>query len=163
MENKGKTMMIVIIVLLAILIVTIFGVSIYAIKMIQATDDGSSTNTIAQAKNLDQSEIYSFSLTDPIAVNLAVGTDGQEHSASVELGIGIDKTTKESTSFITLMESQEVVIRDTIISVLRNKTVEDLRQRDAQEAIGEEILEKLRAEFNTDLIYDVYFGTFYYN
>ncbi len=164
MENKGNTMMIVIIVLLLVLIITIAGGSVFALKYFKTNQDTSAAKPVTQAKNLEASDIYTFELTDPIAVNLAIGVDGQQHSASVEVGIGIDNSDKKnSPAFITLIESQEVVIRDVVISVLRTKTVEDMSQLDSQEAIKQEILEKLCAEFNTDLIYSVYFGTFYYD
>ncbi len=165
MENKGKTMMIVIIVLLTVLIVTIAGVSIYAFKMLKSSQSNEGGQPeVTQAKDLDASEIYTYQLAQPIAVNLAVGTDGLEHSASVEVGIGIDNSDKKnSPGFITLIESQEVVVRDVVISVLRTKTVDQMSQPDSQEAIKQEILEKLQAEFNSQLVYSVYFGTFYYD
>ncbi len=164
-ENKGKTMMVVIIALLLILIIAIGGVSFLAFKMLKSnTSTVTEVNPITQTKVLQASEIYTYKLSSPIAVNLAVGTDGLQHSASVEVGIGIDNTDKKaSPSFITLIESQEVVVRDVVISVLRTKTVEEMSQLDSQEAIKQEILDKLRAEFNTDLIYSVYFGTYYYD
>lgn len=164
MENKGRAMMIVIIALLTVLILTICGVSFYVLTTIKSSQTPTNTSAVSQGKVLTASEIFTYELTAPIAVNLAVGTDGQQHSASVEVGIGIDNTDKKnSPTFITLIQSQEVVVRDAVISVLRTKTVEEMSQLDSQEAIKQEILEKLRAEFNSDLIYSVYFGTFYYD
>lgn len=165
MENKGKVMMIVIIALLVILLVAIGGVGFLVYRSINAGATGEDLeNAVVQEKVLTAAEIYTYKLADPIAVNLAVGTDGLEHSASVEIGIGIDNTNEdESPTFITLIESQEVVVRDVVISVLRTKTVEQMSQLDSQESIKQEILDKLRAEFNTDLIYAVYFGTYYYD
>lgn len=162
--EKGKAMMIVIIVLLVILLGTIFGVSFYAFKTLNSPEANNTLKPVNSGKVLTPSEIYTYQLASPIAVNLAVGADGSEHSASVEVGIGIDNTDKkESPAFITLIESQEVVVRDVVISVLRSKTIEQMSQPDSQEAIKQEILEKLCMEFNTNLIYDVYFGTFYYD
>lgn len=164
MENKGKIMMIVIIALLLVLIITIVGVSIYAMKALNGGEAEDPTIPTENTKVLDQSQIYTYSLTAPVAVNLAVGSDGQEHSASVEVGIGVDiSDPKLSDPLVALVESQEVVLRDAIISVLRTKTVEELEQVDSQELIKEEILDKLKTEFNTDLIYSVYFGTYYYD
>ncbi len=165
MENKGKAMMIVIIVLLSVLIISIFGVSFYALSIIKSNGNGNeATVDINSGKVLTPAEITTYELAEPIAVNLAAGADGRQHSMSVEVGIGIDNTNKkESPAFLTLIQSQEVVVRDVIISVLRTKTVEEMQQLDSQEAIKQEILDKLRAEFGTDLIYSVYFGTFYYD
>ncbi len=164
MENKGKAMMIIIIVLLSVLIISIFGVSFYALKMLNGNNSNETTVDMNTGRVLTPAEITTYDLASPISVNLATGTDGVRHSMSVEVGIGIDNTDKkESPSFLTLIQSQEVVVRDVIISVLRTKTVEEMQQIDSQEAIKQEILDKLRAEFSTNLIYSVYFGTFYYD
>ncbi len=165
MENKGKAMMIVIIVLLSILIVSIFGVGFFAIKTIKSqASTVESTVNLNQNKVLSAADVFTYELANPIAVNLAVGTDQQQHSASVEIGIGIDNTDKKnSPTFITLIQAQEVVVRDVVISVLRTKTIEEMSSLDSQEMIRQEILEKLRTEFNSELIYSVYFGTFYYD
>lgn len=162
--EKGKTMMIVIIVLLVILIVTIAGVSYYTFKKINTPEDPNAAKTVATGKVLEPIEITVVELADPIAVNLAVGADGAQHSASVEVAIGIDNTDKkESPVVVDLITNQEVVVRDVVISVLRSKNIEQISEPDSQEAIKQEILEKLRLEFNTNLIYNVRFGTFYYD
>ncbi len=164
MENKGKAMMIVIIVLLSILIVSIFGVGFFALRMIGNTATSDAQININQNKVLNAADVLSYELANPIAVNLAVGADKQQHSASIALGIGIDNTDKKnSPTFITLIQAQEVVVRDVVISVLRTKTIEEMRSIDSQELIKQEILERLRTEFNSELIYSVYFGTFYYD
>ncbi len=166
MENKGKAMMIVIIVLLCVLIVSIFGVSFYAFRTFNTNNDNivDSGSNLVNTKVLNPAEITTYQLSAPIAVNLAVGTDGSQHSMSVEVGIGIDNTDKkESPTFLSLVQSQEVVVRDVIISVFRTKTIDEMRAVDSQEAVKQEILDKLRAEFDSNLIYSVYFGTFYYD
>ncbi len=164
MENKGKAMMIVIIVLLSILIISIFGVGFFALNMIKSGPVTETQVNINQNKVLNAADVLSYELKNPIAVNLAVGTDKQQHSASVALGIGIDNTDKKnSPTFTTLIQAQEVVVRDVVISVLRTKTIDEMRSIDSQELIKQEILEKLRTEFNSELIYSVYFGTFYYD
>lgn len=163
--EKGKTMMIAIIVLLVILLATICGVSYVMITTLKSNDATTAgSKPITSGKVLDPAEIYTYQLASPIAINLAVGSDGVQHSASVEIGIGIDNTDKKnSANFITLIQTQEVVVRDVVISVLRSKTIDEMNQPDSQEVIRQEILEKLCVEFNSDLIYDVYFGTFYYD
>lgn len=163
--EKGKTMMIAIIVLLVILLATIGGVSYVMITTLKSGDAAATgTKPITSGKVLNPADIYTYQLASPIAINLAVGSDGVQHSASVEIGLGIDNTDKKnSPAFITLIQTQEVVVRDVVISVLRSKTIEEMNQPDSQEVIRQEILEKLCVEFNTDLIYDVYFGTFYYD
>ncbi len=164
MENKGKAMMIVIIVLLSILIVSIVGVGFFTMKAFKTSATVEKQIDVTQNKVLDAKDVFTYELKNPIAVNLAIGTDQQQHSASVEIGIGIDNTDKKnSPTFITLIQAQEVVVRDVVISVLRTKTIDEMSSLDSQELIRQEILEKLRTEFNSELIYSVYFGTFYYD
>lgn len=153
MENgKNKIMMIAIIVLLVILLVTVSIVSFFVIKNFKSPD----VEEVTQEEPVDKKDIQLFTLSDAIYTNLKVGTDRKEHVIRISASIAVDMSDKkQSEEFYTLITANEVIVKDVIIGILREKTYEDL-QDNAREVLREEILSSLQKEFNSNLIVTVY-------
>ncbi len=165
--EKNKLMMTIIIVLLVILLVAIGGVSFLAYRMLSNQNEGTEqvySNTNTAKKQLTASEIEYVTLENPVSVNLTDSADGSSHSVSVKFDIGIDNTDKKlSPDFIALVNNQKTVIKDVVIGILRSKTLEEMKSTDTQELVKQEVIEKLQLEFDSDLIYNIKFDTFYYD
>ncbi len=154
--EKNKIMMIVIIALLLVLIGTIAGLSMYAMRIL-----GKETAAVPQDDKksavLDQEKQDMVPLGDALYTNLAKSNDNQEHVIRIKLTIAVDNTDKKaSPALVTLLGERTVVIKDVVIGVLRTKTYEELLTMNAQEVLREEILTKLQQEFDTNLIATVY-------
>lgn len=153
--EKNKIMMIVIISLLLVLIGTIVGLSVYAMRFLNKEAEEIPENT--ESVTVEQSEIQLITLPDPISTNLAKGNDTKEHVIRLKVSVAVNMSEKkESPVLLQLLTDRTIVIQDVIIGVLRNKTYEELSATNTQEILREEILTKLQQEFNTNLISTVY-------
>lgn len=159
--EKNKIMMIVIIVLLLVLIGTIAGVSVYAISLINKSSSEAQVNVNSnlQPKELTQNDVVLVEVDDAISTDLLTGLDNKQRAIRLNVSISVDNTDVEnSENLVTLLSERKVVIQDIVLSTVRRKTYDDLKgeDKDAMEILRNEILEKLRAEFNTNLIAYVY-------
>lgn len=155
--GKNKVGIMLIIALLMVLLLTITIGFFFIFKNLKT--DATDTANIVETQSIDVNDIYLFELTDPIYTNLMLGEDNKEHVIKLSLNLGLDysgKKTKESDALATTLSGKMPIIKDCIIEILRSKTYEELRRVDTQAVLKEEILLKLKEEFNTELIIKVY-------
>ncbi len=166
--EKSKPMMIIIIVLLVVLVGIIVGASFYIVSNLNK----GSVNTeqtapptdasLGEPKNLTPDKIDTVNLSQPINTNLLPEKEGESRAVRISLSIGIDNTdSKNSKKFIELLQSREAVIRDTALSVLRNKTASELNAGDSKDILADEILVELQEVFQSELIVKVYISDIY--
>ena len=159
--DKNKIMMISILGLLIVLIVGVALIGVLILRM-PSSDSNNQVNTAQEIDQLSQDEIQTISLSSPITTNLLTDTDGVSHDIKVGLSIGVDMTDgKNSEELILLLSTKEAVIRDIVISILRNTTYKEANRPDGQDVLEEEIKLALQKEFQTDLIVEVNFSEFY--
>ena len=157
--EKSKLLMIIIIALLVLLLGTIVGVSMYALRLFNevGTGDGSGVASGPQVvRILNREDISIVSLGDPITTNLQSGADGRARFAVVSVNVGYDNSVRnESDAFGQLLESQIPLARSVALRCLYGKTFDELRDPDGIAELENEILEMLQQEFNTSLIVEV--------
>jgi flagellar basal body-associated protein FliL len=121
--------------------------------------EGSSTQNAAPESNeaLKLNEIDKVPLSSEITTNLMPGNDGAEHYVKVQLTIGVNNTDKkESPEIVESLTANESITRDIVLSILHNHTYEELRAPEGQELLKDNIKIRLREEYDTHLIYQVY-------
>ena len=151
---KNKMGMILIILLLVILLV-LFAVGFaFLYKAMNKTNEGGEANVTTQ-QVLAIEDITPFSVGEPIVTNLLKGPDNKEHVIKISVNLGVN-TSKEGEALLSTLETQRVVVKDTIVGICSNKTYEELSVSDARTLLKNEILVKMQEVFATDLIVDVY-------
>lgn len=160
--DKSKLMMIVIISLLVLLLATIGVVSVVAINRLgsltsQLESEGNGSNP-GRTDKLTADKVREFSLTDPIPTNLLTGSDGVEHVIRISVTLGINDTdTKKADEIVTMFTDKERILRDLIITVLRDTTYQDLKRPDGFDLMKETLLTRIQEEFNTTMVVSIYF------
>lgn len=158
--EKNKVMMIAIIILLVVLLVTI-GVGFFITFRNLNKDPEAVNEQTTEVAAINQEDIKLFTVVEPIYTNLLTGADNEEHLVKLSISLGIDGTEKkESEKFMTLLTEQEVIVKDVIIGVVKNKTFEDLKKTDAREILKDELLTSLQKQFGSNLIIDIYIYDF---
>ncbi len=151
--EKNKVMLIVIIVLLVLLLGTIVGVTFYAVNVFNSPAE---EEAVEQVEAIQQEDLRLITIADPIYTNLLVGEDNEEHVARISISIGVNGIEDDSETFIAMLTEKEVIIKDVVNGILRNKTYEELKKVEGKEILKDEILDKLRKEFDSNLIVTVY-------
>lgn len=147
--EKNKMMLIIIIVLLVLLlgamafggywIITNLGGDSETVEEVVEEEEDKSLNTL-------------ISIEDSIYTNLLVGEDQKDHLVKMHVTIDVKGGEDESEATVTAINSRLVVVKDILNNILRKKTYEELKKNDGLESLKDEILDKLRKEFNTNLI-----------
>jgi len=154
--DKSKPLMITIIALLVILLGAISFASFYFVRTMEKNASGAS-NTLTQATHLSVDQIEKVSLSSPISTNLLNGKDGVEHYVKINLSVGVNNTDKkESPRMLSSLKSNEMVVRDIVLAILRNQTYEELTNPDGQDLLKDNIKTQLQDEFKSNLIVQVY-------
>ncbi|MBR1443989.1 MAG: flagellar basal body-associated FliL family protein [Firmicutes bacterium] len=154
---KNKVMMIAIIVLLVVLLLTICVGFFLTFRHLSTPPEGEAEVTEEVEDAIDKENLLIYTLDESIYTNLLTGNDGKAHVVRVSVSIGIDNSDEEAgAAFMTKIGDQSVIAKDAILSVLRNKTYDELSRAEAQEVLREEILAGLQKEFNTNEIVTVY-------
>jgi flagellar basal body-associated protein FliL len=73
----------------------------------------------------------------------------------------MDSSGKDDGELITKIKDSEYIIRDVTLTVLRNKTIDEIRDEDSMDIIKQEILTRLQEEFKTNIIYKVYLDNYF--
>lgn len=155
--EKNKVMMIAIIALLVILLITISVGMFFMFKNLGKATNANPEEQTTVVPAVKQEDIKLVTLSDPIYTNLLNGPDEKEHVIRLSLSLGVDCTKeKEGDAFIEMVTAKDVIVKDVIIGVLRNKTFDELKKTDAQEILRDEILTNLQKEFDSNLIVTVY-------
>ena len=148
--------MIVIIALLVVLLGAIGFVSFFVLRTMGGNTQ-SAQGTEAPVTKLTLDQIEKVSLSSPISTNLLSGNDGVEHYVKINLSVGVNNTDKkESPKMVSSLQSNEMVIRDIVLGILRNQTYEDLTVPEGQDLLKDNIKTQLQDEFNSNLIVQVY-------
>lgn len=163
--EKNKIFMFAII---GILFTTLIAVSVALFFTINSLRSFAGANQQASTSevggNIKQENISVFSISDPITANLNTDKSGnEEHMLRISVGLGLDNTQKDFKNLNEQLTEKIPILRHIIIHVIRDKTYEDIHEpnNNAQELIADEILSRLREEFQTNTIIDVYFGEFF--
>lgn len=119
---------------------------------------GQDSEKKAEEEEIDMSKTKIYVVdSDPIIANL--DTQGEDSNriirVSVNLRLADDKILEE---FNTNNSSLQII--DLIITILRNKTMEDVSKPEAKETIKQEIINAVNKNFNTDKVIDLYFDEF---
>jgi len=150
-------MLIIIIVLLFILLGTMAFGAYYVVTSFNATGEEQAQEAEEEdAEPEDKSVNTLIEIGDSIYTNLLVGEDKKEHIAKINLNLDIKGGEDESEATVATVNSRIVVVRDIINNVLRKRTIEDLKKEDGLENFKDEVLDKVRKEFNTNLITNIY-------
>jgi flagellar basal body-associated protein FliL len=157
--EKSKLMMIIIIALLVLLLGTVVGVSLYALKLFNENSDPearAAANQPQVVKNLTREQITSVSLGDPITTNLQKGDDGKSHFAILSVEVGYDNTVKnESDAFGLVLAENIKYARSVALSCIYGRKYEELQDMDGLNELAAEILQKLQEGFNSQMIVEV--------
>ncbi len=160
LDRKNKKMMLTIIGLLVGLLVVIVVVALILLKTVKHTDSNNNSNSVISS-NISIGSLSIVSLTSPISTNLLQGEDNKERAINFSLSLGIANTEKESEDIIKLVKDGEPIVRDVVLSILREKTYQELSKVGAGDLLKNEILTKLQDAFGTNLIVKVYLDDFY--
>lgn len=163
MLEKNKVLMIVIIVLLVVLLSAI-GFLAFSLANFMKTSGMSERggSDVSAASVLTPDDLRIVPLDKPINTNLRIGADNQSHLASISISIAVNNTDKkESPKLIDSLTVNLDVVKDICLSSIRAKTYEELSRLDGKDVLSKEILDKLKDEFKTNLIYTVYITDMY--
>jgi len=142
-------MLIVIIVLLVLLLGAIAFGGYWIVTNLG--DDSETVEEVVEEEE-DKSLNVLIPIGESIYTNLLVGEDQKEHLVKINMSLDVKGGDDESETTVAAINNRLVVVRDIINGVLRKKTFEELKKNDGFEALKDEILDKLRKEFNTNLI-----------
>ncbi len=148
-------MLIIIIVLLVILLGTMAFGGYYLVSSFNSTGE-EQTEEIEEEEESDKSTNTLIEIGDSVYTNLLVGEDKKGHIAKINLNLDVKGGEDGSEELVATMNSRIVVVRDIINSILRKKTYEELNKVDGVENFKDEVLDKVRKEFNSNLILNVY-------
>lgn len=88
---------------------------------------------------------------EEITVNLK---DGDHYlKTEIALGYGLEKD-------LTMIQDNELELRDTIIDILRNKSMKDIMPVEKTDALKDEIKKQLNQHFDQEIITDIYITEF---
>jgi flagellar basal body-associated protein FliL len=159
--EKNKNGIVAIIVILIVMLLALTVGFVYMITLINKTSAGNTQTTKVMAE-YKLEDVAVFALKDSIKANLLpTSSDSKDHMAMITISIGLNTKEKDYKTLSPMLTEKEVIIRDAILKILRNKTYEELNKADAQSMLRAEILNCLQELFNSNTIVDVYFGEFY--
>ena len=154
--EKNKMMFIIIIVLLVILLGAIAFGGFFLYQTANAVNgDAQEVETVEEEKQ-DKSKNTLIDIGEPISTNLLVGEDQKEHIARVSLNLDIKGGEDDSEKVVSSINTRLIVVRDIVNNILRKKTYEELKKNDGMESLKDEILDKVRKEFDTNLVSNIY-------
>lgn len=105
----------------------------------------------------DVSNLAYFKLEQGNPINLAQDGSGEMHVVQYGLTINMDKTAADYSKTMTNLESSTSIIYDMARDIIGRYTYKQVIDVEVQKQIKEEILNSLKATFNTECIYSVSF------
>ncbi len=163
--EKNKLLMIIII---AVLVIVLAGVGfgfVFTISKINEISNNADGSAMIESDDVAVEDLDFVYLEEPVRTNLAPSADGSEHLVSIDIAIALGGKSKDNekeyTQFMEKLNSEQVVIRNTVLRVLRNKTIEELKGVNSEDALSEELLSKLRDVYKNNFIVDIYFGDYF--
>lgn len=115
------------------------------------------TNTEASGSSdipLDKLEVYN--IEEKLTIALQAGSDSKQHYAVVYASLYLNKEHKDYEKYSSGISDQEPLIKSTIVNTVSKYTLEQVR--DNQEDVTNEILEKIRENYNSNFVYKVVFS-----
>ncbi|MCG8500303.1 MAG: flagellar basal body-associated FliL family protein [Firmicutes bacterium] len=149
--SKGNIILLVVIGILLFAIA--FGIGILVFAGGQSATDVVGEDGLPKY-DLEKSVLYAIG-GEPILSNLNTGSVKDKRVIRVKAQLRV-----ADGKFADKLEASDVIIHDTIMSILRKKTPEEVIKPEAKELIKQEIIRELNACFETDKILDVYFQEF---
>lgn len=156
MDKKFK---IFVIIAIAVLGITIAAVSTFVV-LNMAANKGTETEAVTDDKKNSKTKLVIIDLGDAITSNV-YDEIGDQHIARVTISFGANQASKQYKKFSENFGTQNVVIRDQIISSIREQTYEMMSKSDAQAKLGDEIIIRINELLDTDVIEAVYFSDFF--
>lgn len=159
--EKNKKMMMVIIILLVVLLAAVAGISVYGYTILR---NGPAKETppeviVRSEATVENTETLSFST--PLNVNLKNNGTSAEYAISINVTVDIDASDAKDAELIGKIKQSEPAIRDIVITVLRDKTFDEVEGPGATGILKQEILSRIQEKFKTNLIYAVSFGDYF--
>lgn len=153
LDKKFKIFVIVALVALAGLAAT---ATFIAFRVMATSNEVASGST----KSVNREDLVVMSLSDAITSNIQSDKNNY-HMIRVQVAFEVDGKSKEYKTFSEGFSSQEAIIRDAIIRVLRQQTYEMVMREDAQDKVGEQIKTALQELLGTKIIEGVVFADFF--
>lgn len=158
--EKNNKMMIVVIVLLVILLGAMVAGGIIVYNTITSAANSEVQEEQEDVEPEDKSLNTIISIGDAISTNLLVGEDQKEHLAKIDFSLDVKGGEDDSEAVVTAINNRLVSVRDIVNGILRKKTFEELKKNDGLENLKDEILDKIRKEFDTNLVSNIYISSF---
>lgn len=108
---------------------------------------------------MDQLETVKIANGDSLTINLKSDDDKKSY-AKISISLAVDKKNKGYKKGLESITANEDIIKNEIIKIISNYTVEDMR--DGQKELQDEVLVSLRKLFDSDFIVSVAFPTYTY-
>ena len=160
-NNSNKGMMFVIMGMLGLIIIALVGVSFFLISSMGGLG-GITTAEASEPEVPSVLEQRMFDLSTTITTNLHDSPNGGQHLIRMErVSLGINNTDPaEATTFIESLSTREAAAVDSINTVLRRTTADELNMPGGDDMLRENLLQALQARFGSLMIVDVYFQMF---
>ncbi len=100
-------------------------------------------------------ETETYNIADELIISLKHGEDGMDHYALACVSFSLDTTNEDYATYQPMLAEKESKIISEINNIFAKYTKEEATQN--QNAISDEILERLQEMFDSDFIYEVYF------
>lgn len=156
MNKKAKLF---IMLALVILLVVVMGA---ILMLFNAKKAIAVTSSKATSKRVNKKDLILLNVKEPIVSN--INEDNEIVWIKVKIALEVNKSDKGTKKFIEEFQDtktgKQVIIRDTIIRVLKEQTHETIMEQEAQDKIGEQIQTSLNEILGEDIIQQVYFGEF---
>lgn len=121
---------------------------------------GLPTTALTEENNVTMADTAVYNITKELTIPLKLGEDGVAHYAVGNVSLSLNKNHADYKTYNEeTLATSEGIITDIIFSVLGNYTVEEARSNSEQ--IKAEMLEKIRAKFDSEVIYGVSFNFLY--
>ncbi len=100
-------------------------------------------------------DVVLYNIEDTMTISLKRDDDGVQHYVLVQTSFLMNSEHDDYSKYSAIIADKEPIIKDAIIDVFSNKTLEEAI--DDQVQIKQDILEKVQAIFDSEFIFDVSF------
>lgn len=111
--------------------------------------------TSQDTKNVPIDKLEVYNIEEKLTISLQ-SADGKAHYAVVNASLYLNTQNAGYKKYASSISDKEAIIKSDIINIVSQYTVEQIR--DDQNKVTDEILAKIREEYNSDFIYKVVFS-----
>ena len=155
MDKKFKSF-----VIIALIILTIIASA--AVFLVLTTRPVAQVDGSAEVSaKVSQKDLVVLPMESALNANLKIGEDGAPHITRLAIGIQVDAKHKDYKDFAATLENNQIVIRDGIIRIVRNKTYAEMMAETAQDDVATQITTVINDLLSTDIVQDIYFEDFF--